>query len=564
LVQAYNQKLVSEGYSADQIQIPSSFNSISDLLKLPVESFTIGVGNPTQPPLFQRGDANHDNQFHFYGEDTWKIVPRFSLNYGLAWSYESNALNFDLTKSSYLAPLFGADGLTEHHSPRDFSPMLGFAWTVTKDNKTVIRGGSAIYYDTWDIFNRLIERVILSPIGVGRIPLPDTSFLGPIAALQGWSSLPAAIQPTNLSGQPTNFTGQAFENLLGVFVSNAEADLNSGLPGQNIDLFKTGQGLIPQNFRLPYSEHASIGVQRELRSDLVLSADFVFRQYMHQLINDADLNHYNSASGPIIPACGPGEALKVGPECSVGPIEAELDGARSHYKGLLMKLDKRFSHRTTATLAYAYADQVGYNGLIDNSNYFASWGPQAGHQTITGSIVAFMPWGIQLSGISTYQSAAPFQPFVTGVDFDGNGIFATAGETVYPGAPLPGGGFNQFDVGKGKGDLIQLVNQFNQTYAGTTDPLGHLIPSITLPSSFSFPRPFTSQDIRVTKAFRLHGERWRLSVFGECFNVFNIANLTFYNEVLNAPGFGEASQRTSNIFGTGGPRAFQLGSRLTF
>jgi hypothetical protein len=68
----------------------------------------------------------------------------------------------------------------------------------------------------------------------------------------------------------------------------------------------------------------------------------------------------------------------------------------------------------------------------------------------------------------------------------------------------------------------------------------------------------------VTKAFRLHGERWRLSVFGECFNVFNIANLTFYNEVLNAPGFGEASQRTSNIFGTGGPRAFQLGSRLTF
>jgi hypothetical protein len=61
----------------------------------------------------------------------------------------------------------------------------------------------------------------------------------------------------------------------------------------------------------------------------------------------------------------------------------------------------------------------------------------------------------------------------------------------------------------------------------------------------------------VTKAFRLHGERWRLAVFGECFNVFNIANLTFYNEVLNAPGFGEASQRrtTSNIFGTGGTAA---------
>jgi hypothetical protein len=569
LVQAFNQKLAAEGYGADQISIPSTFNSIADVLKLPVAAFTIGVGNPTQPPLFNRGNADHDNLFHLYAEDTWKIRPRFSLNYGLAWSYESNALNHDLTKPAYLEPLFGANGLgTEQHSPRNFSPMLGFAWTVTKDNKTVVRGGAAIYYDTWDIFNRLIERVILSPVGVGRIPLPDSSFFGYISGINGFGSLPAAIQPASLSGEPTTFTGFELNRLLGAFVTGAEAELgpagNTSLAVRNVELFKTGQGLIPQNFRLPYSEHASIGVQREIRSDLVLSADFVFRQYMHQLINAADLNHYNSAAGPIIPKCGPGQALVVPLECSVGPMEAEISGGRSHYKGLLAKLDKRFSHRTTATLAYAYASQVGYNGLIDNSNWFASWGPQAGHQTLTGSIVAMLPFGIQVSGITSFQSATPFQPFLTGVDLNGNGVFASAGETLYPGPPLPGGGFNQFGVSKGKSDLIQLVNQFNQTYAGTTDPLGHPIPAITLPSNFSLPRSFNSQDLRVTKAFRLHGERWRLAVFGECFNVFNIANLTFYNDILNAPNFGQASQRTSNIFGTGGPRAFQLGSRLTF
>jgi hypothetical protein len=560
LVQSFNQKIAGEGYGAYQIPIPSTFNTISDLLRLPVDAFTIGIGNPTQPPLFQRGDADHDNQFHFYGEDTWKIRPRFSLNFGLAWSYESNALNFDLTKPSYLAPIFGSNGLgPEHHQPYNFSPMLGFAWSVTKDNKTVIRGGSAIYYDTWDIFNRLIERVILSPLGVGRIPLPDSSFFSKLPI----PTLPAAIQPTSLSSQPTTFDAFEFELLFPALVQGAQAVLDTPLNVPNVDLFKTGQGLIPDNFKLPYSEHASIGIQRELRSDLVFSADFVFRQYMHQLINNADLNHYNSAEGPVIPKCAAGQALTLA-ECSIGPIETEISGGRSHYKGLLMKLDKRFSHRTTATLAYAYASEVGFNGLIDNSNYFASWGPQAGHQTLTGSLVAFLPWGIQVSGISTFQSAVPFQPFVTGVDFDGNGIFGTAGETLYPGAPLPGGGFNQFNVSKGKGELTQLVNQYNQTYAGKTDPLGHAYPTITLPSSFNFPRPFTSQDIRVTKAFRLHGERVRLAVFGECFNVFNIANLTFYNEVLNEPGFGEASQRTSNIFGTGGPRAFQLGSRLTF
>jgi hypothetical protein len=552
-----------------QINIPSTFNTITDILKLPVDAFTIGVGNPTQPPLFNRGNADHDNLFHFYGEDTWKIRPGFNLNYGLAWSYESNALNHDLTKPAYLAPIFGANGLgLEQHSPHNFSPMLGFAWTVGKNNKTVIRGGAAIYYDTWDIFNRLIERVILGPLGTGRIPLPDTSFFGAISALNGFGNLPASIQPSGLSSEPTSFRGQGLENLLPLFVQGAEAELgpsgNTSLAVRNVDLFKTGQGLIPDNFKLPYSEHVSVGVQREIRSDLVISADFVFRQYIHQLINEADLNHYNSVEGPVIPKCGPGQALTVPLECSIGPMETELDGGRSHYKGLLVKVDKRFSHRTTATLAYAYASAVGYNGLIDNSNYFASWGPQSGHQTLTGSLVVILPWGIQLSGITSFQSASPFQPFLTGVDLNGNGVFASAGETTYPGPPLPGGGFNQFGVSKGKNDLIQLVNQFNQTYAGKTDPLGHQIPYITLPSSFSFPRSFNSQDLRVTKAFRLHGERVRLAVFGECFNVFNIANLTFYNDILNAPNFGQASQRTSNIFGTGGPRAFQLGSRFTF
>ena len=67
----------------------------------------------------------------------------------------------------------------------------------------------------------------------------------------------------------------------------------------------------------------------------------------------------------------------------------------------------------------------------------------------------------------------------------------------------------------------------------------------------------------MTKNVRIR-ERMRVSIFGEVFNIFNIANLTNYNAALNAPEFGQATQRTPNIFGTGGPRAFQLGSRILF
>lgn len=571
LVQGFDQQLAAAGLATYAIPIPSAFNTLSDLEKLPVAGFEMGVGDINQPPLWERGNADHDNLFHLYAEDTWKIRPRFSLQYGLAWSYESDALNHDLTKPEYLAPIFGPNGLgQEQHAPHNFSPMLGFTWAPTNDNKTVVRGGAAIYYDTWDVFNRLIERALLGPQGTGRALLPDSLFFSTIAGLNGFAGLPAPIQPTALSSEPTTFSLSELELLLPLFISGAEQELgppgNTSLAVRNINLFKTApmSALIPVNFRLPYSEHASIGIQRQLRDDLAVSADFVFRQYMHQLITAADLNHYYSVNGPVIPKCtSAAQQLDTSAECSAGVMEANLGGARSHYKGLLMKLDKRFSHRTTATLAYSYASQVGYNGMVDESNYFASWGPQAGHQILTGSIMVDLPWNFQVSGITSFQSAPPFQPYIAGIDINGNGSVA-AGENILGGLPISGIGYNEFNISAGKGELVNLVNQFNTTYAGKTDAYGLTIPSLTLPANFSFPHSFNSQDIRITKNIRLHGERVKLSVFGECFNLFNIANLTNYSAALNSPNFGIPTQRAPNIFGSGGPRAFQFGGRFSF
>ena len=550
-----------------QIQIPSTFNTINDILQLPVAGFAMGVGDINQPPLWNRGNADHDNMFHVYWQDSWRIHPRFSLNYGLAWSYESNALNHDLTKPDYLAPIFGANGLgSELHSPHNFSPMLGFAWTATRDNKTVVRGGAGIYYDTLNLEIRLIERAMLGPAGTGRALLGDSVFFPTIAQINDFGALPPPLQPTSLSGQPTTFTGAELVRLLPLLYAGAQQQLgppgNTSLAIRNINVFKTGTELMTQNFRPPYSEHASIGIQREVRPDLVISADFVFRQYLHQMIRDTDLNHYYSAAGPVIPACQGTQALDPLAQCSTGVIQGMISGARSHYKGLLLKADKRFSHRTTGTLSYAYASQVGYNGLVNDYNWLQSWGPQAGHQTLTGSLVVDLPWGFQVSGITSFGSSGPVQPVVAGVDLYGSG---TVGAAETGGTPLPGGGYNQFNYSQGKSQLVQLVNQFNQTWAGKTTTTG-VVPTLAVPTNFSFPRSFNSQDLRVTRIFRLGSERMKLSLFGECFNIFNIANLGGYSYNLtdSGGGFGVPAVRTSNIFGSGGPRAFQLGGRFTF
>ena len=566
IVQGFNQLLAS--YGLTQLPLPSSFNTIDNILQLPVAGFEMGVGDINQPPTYDKSAAEHDNTLHFYWQDAWRIRPKFSINYGLAWTYESNALNYDLTKPAYLAPIFGAGNLGhELHQPHNFSPMLGFAWTVGNDNKTVIRGGAGIYYDTMNLEIRLEERGMIGPAGTGRALLGDSVFFSGISQLNDFSALPGPLQPTALSSEPTTFTAAELVNLIPVFYAGAQAELgppgNTSLAIRNINIFKTGTELLAQNFRPPYSEHASIGIQREVRSDFVVTADFVFRQYLHQMIRDTDLNHYYSAAGPVIPACtSSAQAADPLAQCSTGVIQGIISGARSHYKGLLLKANKRFSHRTSGQLSYSYSDQVGYNGLVSDSNWLASWGPQAGHQILTGSMTVDLPWGFTLAGITSFGSVGPIEPTISGVDLNGNGAYG-AGETG--GSPLPGIGYNQFGISAGKAEMTQLVNQFNQTYAGKTTTSG-VIPTLSLPSTWSFPRPFTSQDIRVTKVFRLGTERAKLSLIGECFNVFNIANLGgySYNLTSNSAGFGVPTSRESNVFGSGGPRAFQLAGRFTF
>jgi hypothetical protein len=56
-----------------------------------------------------------------------------------------------------------------------------------------------------------------------------------------------------------------------------------------------------------------------------------------------------------------------------------------------------------------------------------------------------------------------------------------------------------------------------------------------------------------------------VAVFVEVFNVFNVANLGGYSYNLsNTATFGQPTNRASQVFGSGGPRAFQLGGRFTF
>jgi hypothetical protein len=59
-------------------------------------------------------------------------------------------------------------------------------------------------------------------------------------------------------------------------------------------------------------------------------------------------------------------------------------------------------------------------------------------------------------------------------------------------------------------------------------------------------------------------ERWRLRIIGEVFNMYNAANLSGYSNDLTTPAFGQPTARFTQLFGSGGPRAFQFAARFSF
>jgi len=234
-----------------------------------------------------------------------------------------------------------------------------------------------------------------------------------------------------------------------------------------------------------------------------------------------------------------------------------VPGARQTYTAMLVKADKRFSNRYQFTASYALQSEKGVNGIQNLSNYTSSWGPQAGRQLLNVVGIVDLPWGFQLGFISTMASRGPIMPVISGIDINGNGSGVT---------PLPGLSYNCLNLGCGKSELEAAVASWNSTFAGKKDQSpngGKTIPSITLPSNYRLGRPFDSQDLRLTKTFTLK-ERYKFAVLAEMFNVFNYQNYTGFNYDPSSGVFGIPTQRQGQTFGSGGPRAVQLGARVSF
>jgi hypothetical protein len=537
------------------IPIPSEFRTLDDFLQLPLQSVTVGIGDP-RVPQEDGGLVRNWHTLRLFFQDNWRLHPRLTVNYGLGWSID-RGLNYDLKKPVLLTPILGADGLGPTRKRwTNFSPVLGFSWSPWRDAKTVIRGGAGYYYD-FLFFNASLdaERAALGPPGLGRQNITGDRLANCLPNIPG--VLPGAALRFNV---PTNLTGAHLLACLPQIRAELMQNLaNADQTIQAIQLTKQGN-VFPQHLPPWTALHFNFGIQRELMKDFVLSADFALRHFDHIGLGQMDFNRFNSVRGPVIPRCLT-EAERNDPNalCSTGAINVPLNAGRATYKGLLIRADKRFSQGFQILGSWAFSRNSGTNGQqpgFNLDNYLNNRGPLSIDFTHIVNLagVVRLPSLFLLGFNFSYSSKPPFSPFVCGIDFNGDGTTDDL---------LPGTTVNQFNRGLGRADLERLVAQFNQNYAGQPDAKGVLIPFITLPEKYWFGDNFHLLDIRLSRTFTFE-KRLKISLIGEVFNLYNAANLSGHSPNLTTNGFGQPTARFTQVFGSGGPRAFQFATRISF
>jgi hypothetical protein len=608
--------------------------TIADLLKLPVNgTLSIGIGSPDQPARpFNYDDVLANDFLRFYIQDAWQVRRGFTLNYGLGWSFEDNVLYHDLTLPQYLAPLLSADSLGRTISQRynNFDPALGFAWALGKDQKTVIRSSASLHHISPNVgFFKLNQRILFGPAGNGLGAFSGAGLPNPKA---GQAGQPALLNFTS----PANFTAQDMMNSLALFTSQltASAPFNgTDLAVRGINVTKTVAGgqLLDAVYdndsaRFPYTFHLDLGVQREIKHNLAVSADFVMRRgvgFGAFELFFPDLNRWNRFSNyalipttgavnplslvrnPVIPACTGAQGIDPRAQCSLGPIQYGLPGILSRYTALQVKVDKRLTQSYQFSGGYAFSRYTSLVSISNNNDLGEGFGPVAAnpHHRFTFSGIWDLPKykgemrllrgalnGWQLATIMQMQTGPQTSVTLGTLDVDGDGAF------VYR---LPGTGVSSFGNGLSASDIRRLVDQYNSTIPASKDTpallipkgaqrdaVGTALPYIILPDNFSNGDSFFTHDLRVTRVVSIN-EKVKLQFIGEGFNIFNVANLTGFSGTLNGyvrpvqrivngqvvtdsvgrnPDFtfGLPTGRVNAVFGSGGPRSFQLAARLSF
>jgi hypothetical protein len=569
----------------------------------PVASALFGLVNTSTLNYGAKKGVRYKN-FSFYGQDTYKLTTRLTLNYGLRYDLNLPATEaqnrFSMVDPTLPNP--GADNILGAYTyfgsgtgrngrkrPQDvyrkaFGPRLGFAYSI--NDKTVLRGGYGIFYqplkegsfadqDSLGFFNRqTISPTNGGPIqidsGVTRI-FPDSGPFTPegqngsngVIQVPANSGRPADIQSWNLDVQrqiATNLSvSVAYVGAKGTHLPALNIIPNQTNPSQ-LSYFGTFQGdlakkaicLTPAGASLPTGDQCPSAIAAGVTlpyATFPLDApiDQIFRPFPQY----GDFNQENNSFTP------------------------DRSG-NSTYHAMQVQLNKRFARGLTFLVSYTVSKNItdadsagpGVSGFIGTNSFIGenSYNRAAEKavsqldtpQRLVASFFYELPMGHgkrflnggggidrlvggwYVAGIGTYQSGLPTEVY--------GPCGGTAGDVLFAGCHL---------TGIARVNVVPGVKQTNKDHFNfATTPFFN-------PAAFTVAAPLTfgnerrsldhargfggrNEDFTIGKRTRLFGERASIDFRAEFFNIFN-------RHIFQAPG-GFAPNLGSPFVPAGGPK----------
>jgi hypothetical protein len=187
------------------------------------------------PPRFEFSTTD----YNFFLQDDWRVSPRLTLNLGLRYEYQKMPEPQIPNAAFDSDPQFTAKTSVFPADKNNFGPRFGFAYDLTGDGKTSLRGGYGIYYGR--IQNSVISNAITNTgVPTGQIQISTTSaiypnvFASPGAASGGTSPIPNIVAfASNLANPQIHQMDLVFERQIAtntIFSASALMSLGRRLP----------------------------------------------------------------------------------------------------------------------------------------------------------------------------------------------------------------------------------------------------------------------------------------------------------------------------------------------
>jgi hypothetical protein len=322
----------------------------------PMASFLLNVPDSAQ----RRNEVEKERLggvFSVFGQDSWQATHKLTLNYGLRYditlpppfgtlstvgqqggiqtgdidfSNGTYILNFPAPPCSATVfapcipggpalPAHVVQGPSDHNIMRtnynNFGPRLGFAYKL--DDRTVIRGGFGIVYDSWTAIFQASQDLTGGWPGIGNEIASNLN------------------QPTASSATPT------------VEAENPFAGLGSTALDPPATPFSENQTYYdPRMNWTPYSEQWTLGIERQLNSSTTATLDYVGSTSKHLDVG----GYYNTALTP-----GPGSPQSRNLYSYIVPTPYDRSVGFSNYNALQFSLNKRYSAGVGYQVSYTWS-----------------------------------------------------------------------------------------------------------------------------------------------------------------------------------------------------------------